>query len=72
MDVRIMSYVWACICARYDVDMLHFITSFIGAVLATEMKNNAYKLARWTAEAILAGIDEIKLGYVDDASCVAC
>ncbi|MBA0595164.1 eukaryotic translation initiation factor 3 subunit D [Gossypium raimondii] len=35
-----------------------------GAVLATELKNNANKLAKWTAQAILASADLMKLGYV--------
>jgi translation initiation factor 3 subunit D len=35
-----------------------------GAVLATELKNNRCKLAKWTVQALLAGTDEIKLGYV--------
>lgn len=35
-----------------------------GAVLATELKNNANKLARWTCQALLAGADMMKLGYV--------
>ncbi|KAJ1462201.1 eukaryotic translation initiation factor 3 subunit D [Pelagophyceae sp. CCMP2097] len=35
-----------------------------GAVLATELKNNSCKLARWTAQSILAGADQMKLGYV--------
>jgi translation initiation factor 3 subunit D len=35
-----------------------------GACLATELKNNAYKLGRWTAQAILAGCDTMKIGYV--------
>ncbi|KAL3072606.1 hypothetical protein niasHS_017580 [Heterodera schachtii] len=35
-----------------------------GAVLATEMRNNSFKLAKWTLQAILAGSDYIKLGYV--------
>lgn len=35
-----------------------------GAVLATEIKNNAFKLGRWTAQAILAGCDTMKIGYV--------
>ncbi|RZR75649.1 hypothetical protein BHM03_00000127 [Ensete ventricosum] len=35
-----------------------------GAVLATELKNNANKLAKWTAQALLAGADLMKLGYV--------
>lgn len=39
-----------------------------GAVLATELKNNANKLAKWTAAAHLSGTDMIKLGYVARAS----
>jgi len=35
-----------------------------GACFATELKNNAFKLGRWTAQAILAGCDTMKLGYV--------
>merc|ERR1712060_821581 len=35
-----------------------------GMCLANELKNNAFKLGRWTAQAILAGCDTIKLGYV--------
>lgn len=35
-----------------------------GAVLATELKNNSCRLARWTAQALLAGADQMKLGYV--------
>lgn len=33
-----------------------------GAVVATEMKNNSAKLARWAVQAILAGADQMKLG----------
>jgi translation initiation factor 3 subunit D len=39
-----------------------------GAVLATELKNNANKLAKWTAAALVGGIDMIKLGYVTRAT----
>ncbi|KAI3420443.1 hypothetical protein GPALN_003740 [Globodera pallida] len=35
-----------------------------GAVLATEMRNNSFKLAKWTLQAMLAGSDYIRLGYV--------
>eukprot|EP00884_Botryococcus_braunii_P013268 jgi/Botrbrau1/21942/Bobra.0249s0065.1 len=38
-----------------------------GAVLATELKNNANKLAKWTAGALISGADMIKLGYVSRA-----
>jgi len=33
-----------------------------GAVVATEMKNNSCKLARWTIQSILARADQMKLG----------
>ncbi|RMZ90306.1 hypothetical protein DV736_g2443, partial [Chaetothyriales sp. CBS 134916] len=39
-----------------------------GAVVATEMKNNSCKLARWTTQAILARADQIKLGFVSRAN----
>ncbi|KAI9146065.1 eukaryotic translation initiation factor 3 subunit D [Paraphysoderma sedebokerense] len=35
-----------------------------GAVLATEMRNNGFKLARWTVQTMLAGADIMKLGFV--------
>ncbi|KAL2024190.1 hypothetical protein VTK56DRAFT_9346 [Thermocarpiscus australiensis] len=35
-----------------------------GAVIATEMKNNSCKLARWTVQSILAKADVMKLGFV--------
>lgn len=34
-----------------------------GAVVATEMKNNSCKLAKWTVQTILAGADTMKIGY---------
>ncbi|RKF55927.1 Eukaryotic translation initiation factor 3 subunit D [Golovinomyces cichoracearum] len=39
-----------------------------GAVVATEMKNNSCKLARWTVQSILACADVMKLGFVSRAS----
>lgn len=33
-----------------------------GAVLATELKNNSCKLAKWTVGALLAGSDQLKFG----------
>lgn len=39
-----------------------------GAIVATEMKNNSAKLARWTTQAILAGNEMIKLGFVSRIS----
>ncbi|KAL8873019.1 MAG: hypothetical protein Q9174_001438 [Haloplaca sp. 1 TL-2023] len=40
------------------------LTSQRGAVVATEMKNNSCKLARWTVQSILAKADVMKLGFV--------
>lgn len=39
-----------------------------GAVLAGELKNNAFKLGRWTAEAMLSGCDTMKIGYASRLS----
>jgi len=35
-----------------------------GAVLANELKHNACKLSRWTVQALLAGSDILKFGYI--------
>lgn len=35
-----------------------------GAVLATELKNNSAKLAKWTAQSVIAGADQMKIGFV--------
>lgn len=47
-----------------NVDWRQKLESQTGAVLATEMKNNSNKLARWTAEMLLAGTDEMRLGFI--------
>ncbi|EQC34013.1 hypothetical protein SDRG_08230 [Saprolegnia diclina VS20] len=39
-----------------------------GALLATELKNNSCKIAKWTHSAILAGADQMKLGFVSRAN----
>ncbi|TPX40118.1 hypothetical protein SeMB42_g01546 [Synchytrium endobioticum] len=39
-----------------------------GAVMATEIKNNGNKLARWTVESVLSGADQIKIGFVSRVS----
>ncbi|MCJ1280909.1 hypothetical protein MMC26_000226 [Xylographa opegraphella] len=44
------------------------LTSQRGAVVATEMKNNSCKLARWTVQSILAKADVMKLGFVSRAT----
>eukprot|EP00177_Eucheuma_denticulatum_P007516 GFKZ01013676.1.p2 GENE.GFKZ01013676.1~~GFKZ01013676.1.p2 ORF type:complete len:546 (-),score=80.24 GFKZ01013676.1:2114-3751(-) len=50
--------------ARQSTDWRGKLDTQRGAVLATEVKNNASKLARWTAEAILADADRLKFGFV--------
>eukprot|EP00126_Sphaerothecum_destruens_P004710 Sdes_comp18344_c0_seq1m8089 len=47
-----------------NVDWRQKLDSQKGAVLATELKNNSNKLAKWTAQALLSGADILKLGYV--------
>ncbi|KAJ2904731.1 eukaryotic translation initiation factor 3 subunit D [Zalerion maritima] len=42
-----------------------------GAVVATEMKNNSCKLARWTVQSILAKTDMMKMGFVSRANAKA-
>jgi len=44
------------------------IDSQRGAILATELKNNSFKLAKWTLQSLLVGADAIKLGYVSRLS----
>ena len=57
----------ACHCCA-GVDWRQKLETQRGAVLATELKNNANKLAKWTAAAHISGADMIKLGYVSRAS----
>lgn len=42
--------------------------SQFGAVLANEIKNNSFQLAKWTAQSLLAGADQMKIGFVSRAS----
>jgi len=44
------------------------IDSQRGAVFANELKNNSFKLAKWTAQSLLAGADQMKIGFVSRAS----
>ncbi|MCJ1324858.1 hypothetical protein MMC10_001520 [Thelotrema lepadinum] len=44
------------------------LTTQRGAVVATEMKNNSCKLARWTTQSIIAKADVMKLGFVSRAN----
>ena len=46
----------------FGVDWRQKLETQRGAVLATELKKN--KLAKWTAQALLASADVMKLGYV--------
>jgi len=51
-----------------NVDWRQRLDQQAGAVLANEIKNNSCKIARWTAEAMLAGVDELKIGFVSRVS----
>ncbi|KAJ8483350.1 hypothetical protein ONZ45_g14625 [Pleurotus djamor] len=39
-----------------------------GAVVATEMKNNSCKLAKWAVQSVLAGAEAMKIGYISRAN----
>lgn len=39
-----------------------------GAVVGSELKNNAFKIAKWTAQSILADADQMKIGFVSRAA----
>ena len=39
-----------------------------GGIMANELKNNAYKIGKWTASSILAGADQMKVGFVSRKS----
>lgn len=49
-----------------------------GALLATEVRNNASKLKKFVACALMAGCDDLKLGFVsrktnsDNGECAGC
>jgi translation initiation factor 3 subunit D len=42
-----------------------------GAVVATEMKNNSCKLAKWAVQSILAGAELMKIGCVPSVTLIA-
>lgn len=46
------------------IDYRQRLESQTGAILASEMKNNMNKLTRWTAEAVLCGVEHVRLGFV--------
>jgi translation initiation factor 3 subunit D len=47
-----------------SVDWRQKLESQSGTVFATEMKNNSNVFTRWLAEANLAGVDEIRVGFI--------
>jgi len=51
-----------------NVDWRQKLDTQRGAVLANELKNNACKLAKWTVQALLAGSDLLKFGYITRAN----
>lgn len=53
---------------KTGVDWRKKIETQRGAVLATELKNNANKLAKWTCRALLSDVSILKLGYVSRVS----
>ncbi|RMZ53044.1 hypothetical protein APUTEX25_001163, partial [Auxenochlorella protothecoides] len=62
VDTRVFDPKWS------GIDWRSKLENQRGAALATELKNNAAKVAKWTAAALMAGVDVIKLGYVTRAS----
>lgn len=50
------------------VDWRSKIDAQRGAVLANELKNNSFKLAKWTAQSLLAGASQMKVGFVSRVS----
>jgi len=50
------------------VDWRSKVDSQRGSVLATELKNNSCKLAKWTAQSMLAGADQMAIGFVSRKS----
>ncbi|KFB36211.1 AGAP002337-PA-like protein [Anopheles sinensis] len=49
------------------VEWRHKLDTQRGAILANELRNNSCKLAKWTIQALLAGSDQLKFGYVSRA-----
>ena len=47
-----------------NVDWRRKLEQQTAAVLATEIKNNSFKLARWTGETMLSGSDSLRVGFV--------
>jgi translation initiation factor 3 subunit D len=64
--VCLTTFPYFCVLRRFSggVNWRQKIDQQRGAVLATELKNNSCKLAKWTAQALLSGAEQLKLGYV--------
>lgn len=54
--------------ARADSNWRQKLSTQQGAIIATEMKNNSAKIARWLLEAQLSGSQAVVLGYVSRAN----
>lgn len=63
-DQYINSYAFNEFDPKYSNNWRQKIDSQIGAVLANELKNNSNKVAKWTAQSILADVSLMKIGYV--------
>jgi len=69
-DTGKRKYVKLCALNEFDprlsgsVDWRRKLDTQKGAVLAAELKNNSNKLAMWTAKALLAGADHMRMGFV--------
>lgn len=50
--------------ARAGLDWRTKLDSQKGAIIVTELKNNGVKLTRWALEALLAGSDQLRLGFI--------
>lgn len=49
------------------LDWRKFLDTQKGAIVASEMKNNSAKLARWAIQSYLAGAEAMKMGYISRA-----
>ncbi|NXD32341.1 EIF3D factor, partial [Spelaeornis formosus] len=50
------------------VDWRKNLDTHKGAIVAGEMKNNSAKLARWAVQGVLAGAEQMKMGYITRAN----
>ena len=48
--------------AAKTLDWRKFLDTQKGAIVASEMKNNSAKLARWAVQGVLAGAEQMKMG----------